>query len=49
MPRHNVLVVDDETKMQRILEIMLQEMELDVVRANDGREALEVMKREAVD
>jgi len=49
MSRHNVLVVDDETKMQRILEIMLQEMDLDVVRADNGRDALEVLKREAVD
>ena len=49
MPRFNVLVVDDEIKMQRILEIMLQEMDLDVVRADNGQAALEVMKREPVD
>ncbi len=49
MPRFNVLVVDDETKMQRILEIMLQEMDLDVVRADNGQAALEVMKSEPVD
>ncbi len=47
--RYNVLVVDDEVKMQRILEIMLREMGLDVVRAGNGREALDVIARESVD
>ncbi len=49
MARHTVLVVDDEIKMQRILEIMLREMGLEVVRANHGQEALEIMAREPVD
>lgn len=47
--RYNVLVVDDEVKMQRILEIMLRDMQLDVVRADHGRAALEVVAREPVD
>ncbi len=47
--RYNVLVVDDEVKMQRILEIMLRDMQIDVVRAGDGKAALEVLAREAVD
>jgi len=47
--RYNVLVVDDEVKMQRILEIMLRDMQLDVVRADHGKAALEVVAREAVD
>lgn len=49
MPRHNVMVVDDETKMQRILEIMLEEMDLDVVRANNGAEALDALNGDTVD
>jgi len=47
--RYNVLVVDDEPKMQRILEIMLRDMRLDVARADNGRAALDVVAREAVD
>ncbi len=47
--RYNVLVVDDEVKMQRILEIMLRDMQLDVVRADHGKAALDVVAREAVD
>jgi len=49
MARHSVLVVDDEVKMQRVLEIMLGEMGLDVVRADNGRQALAAMERETVD
>lgn len=49
MSKRNVLVVDDEVKMQRILEIMLREMGHDVVRAGDGRAALDIVAREAVD
>jgi len=47
--RYNVLVVDDEVKMQRILEIMLRDMALDVVRAGNGREALDIIAREPID
>ncbi|MCB1747115.1 MAG: sigma-54-dependent Fis family transcriptional regulator [Gammaproteobacteria bacterium] len=49
MARYNVLVVDDEVKMQRVLEIMLGELGHDVLRASDGAEALDVLGREAVD
>ncbi|MEQ8233344.1 MAG: sigma-54 dependent transcriptional regulator [Gammaproteobacteria bacterium] len=49
MARHTVLVVDDELKMQRILEIMLVDMGLDVLRADHGRAALEVIESEPVD
>lgn len=40
MRKSRVLVVDDEPKMSRILEIMLQKMGHDVVVAADGRSAL---------
>jgi len=49
MARYSVLVVDDEIKMQRVLEIMLGEMGLDVVRADDGRQALAAIEREPID
>ncbi|MGD9602517.1 MAG: sigma-54-dependent transcriptional regulator [Gammaproteobacteria bacterium] len=49
MAKHTVLVVDDEAKMQRILEIMLRDMGLDVLKAGDGGEALAVTERDAVD
>jgi two-component system response regulator AtoC len=49
MSKHTVLVVDDEVKMQRILEFMLRDMHLDVVRADHGEQALEVLGREPVD
>ena len=49
MARHTVLVVDDEQKMQRILEIMLIDMGLDVLRADHGRAALDIIDHEPVD
>ena len=49
MARHTVLVVDDEVKMQRVLEIMLNDMGLDVLRADDGQAALDIVMREQVD
>ncbi|MCC6707436.1 MAG: sigma-54-dependent Fis family transcriptional regulator [Gammaproteobacteria bacterium] len=49
MPRHTVLVVDDEVKMQRVLEIMLDDMGLDVLRADNGQAALDLVMREQVD
>ncbi len=49
MAKSTVLVVDDEVKMQRILEIMLRDMDLDVIRAGNGREALDIVGREALD
>ncbi len=49
MPRHTVLVVDDEVKMQRVLEIMLNDMGLNVLRADHGEAALDIVMREQVD
>ena len=49
MTRRRILVVDDEVKMQRILEIMLQDMGHEVLRAGNGREALAVIEHEPVD
>ena len=43
------LVVDDEPKMRRVLEIMLQKMGHRVLCAGNGREALEIFEENAVD
>jgi DNA-binding NtrC family response regulator len=48
MKKHTVLVVDDEIKMQRILELMLQDMDHEVVRADNGEQALQIIVRESV-
>jgi len=44
MSSRRVLVVDDEAKMRRVLEIMLQRMGHEVACAANGDEALQVMK-----
>jgi two-component system response regulator AtoC len=44
MSSQRVLVVDDEAKMRRVLEIMLQRMGHEVACAANGDEALQVMK-----
>ena len=44
MTSQRVLVVDDEAKMQRVLEIMLQRMGHEVACAGNGKEALQIMK-----
>ena len=44
-----ILIVDDEPKMRRVLEIMLQKMQHRVVSAANGREALEQFRRSSVD
>ncbi len=49
MSRRRILVVDDEVNMQRILEIMLQDMGHEVLRAGNGEEAMAVLEREPVD
>jgi two-component system response regulator AtoC len=49
MSKQRVLVVDDEPKMQRILEIMLHKMGHEVLLAGDGQAALALAQREAVD
>lgn len=49
MSKQNVLVIDDEVKMQRILQLMLQDMGHDVQCANNGKEALKIIEHEPVD
>jgi two-component system response regulator AtoC len=47
--RKNVLVVDDEASMRRVLEIMLKKMGFGVHPAGNGREALAVLQDQSVD
>ncbi len=49
MKDRQILVVDDEPKMRRVLEIMLQKMGHRVFGAGNGREALEVFAAQAID
>jgi two-component system response regulator AtoC len=49
MPKQSILVVDDEPKMRRLLEIMLTQMDYDVLQAGDGLEALEALNNYLVD
>ncbi len=49
MTNQCVLVVDDETKMRRLLEIMLRQMGYEVLQAGDGRQALEILQEQVVD
>ncbi|MCF7970443.1 MAG: sigma-54 dependent transcriptional regulator [Methylococcaceae bacterium] len=49
MQQKNILIVDDEAKMRRILEIMLQQMEFNVFQAVDGLQALQISHDEQVD
>ncbi|MBS1161938.1 MAG: DNA-binding response regulator [Proteobacteria bacterium] len=49
MKDRQILVVDDEPKMRRVLEIMLQKMGHKVFGAGNGREALEVFAAQAID
>jgi two-component system response regulator AtoC len=44
-----ILVVDDEAKMRRLLEIMLTQMNYEVLQAADGLEALAVLTEHVVD
>ena len=44
-----VLVVDDESRMRRVLEIMLKQLGHRVILAADGAQALELLEREKVD
>jgi len=44
-----VLVVDDERKMRRVLQILLEQMGLESVAAENGEAALESMNQEKVD
>lgn len=49
MTCRRVLIVDDEPKMQRILEIMLTQMGHAPLLAGNGKEALELLQTESVD
>ena len=49
MNSRQILVVDDEPKMRRVLEIMLQKLGHQVFCASNGREALEVFQDNAID
>jgi two-component system response regulator AtoC len=49
MSSQRVLVVDDETKMQRVLEIMLKRMGYEVVSAGNGEEALRALQAAPAD
>lgn len=49
MKDKQILIVDDEPKMRRVLEIMLQKMGHQVLSAGDGREALELFRANAPD
>ncbi len=49
MKQNHILIVDDEAKMRRILEIMLQQMEFKVSQASDGNEALHIIQEQSID
>ncbi len=49
MTGKRILVVDDEPKMRRVLEMMLQKMGHEVVSAGNGVEALQCIEKGAVD
>ncbi|NOQ64228.1 MAG: response regulator [Methyloprofundus sp.] len=49
MQKKNILIVDDEAKMRRILEIMLQQMEFTVYQAADGLEGLQSIQDQQID
>lgn len=49
MRQKNILIVDDEAKMRRILEIMLQQMDFNVYQAGDGLDALKNIKEQQID
>ena len=49
MKDKQILVVDDEPKMRRVLEIMLQKMGHRVLSAGNGREALAVFQANTID
>jgi two-component system response regulator AtoC len=49
MTAQRVLVVDDEAKMQRVLEIMLKRMGHEVICAGNGQQALQSMQTAPVD
>jgi len=49
MPTYKILVVDDESKMRRLLEILLKQMGHEVYQAENGIKALEVLAEQNMD
>jgi two-component system response regulator AtoC len=49
MPKQSILVVDDEPKMRRLLEIMLTQMDFTVFQAADGQEAFALLSAQTAD
>jgi two-component system response regulator AtoC len=49
MQSKRILVVDDEAKMRRVLEIMLNSMGHEVISASNGIEALDIIKKTSID
>ena len=49
MPTYKILVVDDEAKMRRLLEILLKQMGHEVYQAENGIKALEVLAEQNMD
>jgi two-component system response regulator AtoC len=49
MSNQSILVVDDETKMRRLLEIMLTQLGYEVYQAEDGQKALNFLNTQTVD
>lgn len=49
MRNYSILVVDDETKMRRLLEIMLSDLGFIVHQAENGAQALQFLKRHEID
>jgi len=47
--KYNVLIVDDEASVRHLIECLLQEMEYTTHHASNGAEALEILKKTAVD
>jgi two-component system response regulator AtoC len=45
----NILAVDDEPNMLRLLEISLRQAGYQPITAKDGREALDIIRSQAVD
>lgn len=49
MPKQTILVVDDEPKMRRLLEIMLTQLGYCILQAADGREAFDILSERTAD
>jgi two-component system response regulator AtoC len=49
MIQQKILIVDDESSMRRIMEIMLQRLDYQVLQATNGQHALDLLKQQTVD